>query len=71
MRPWMVDDRLVIMVGYDHAGPDASLPGRLAKAAALLDGMDARIGSLRDHFEGREHELKGVPGRWHLYRVPY
>jgi alpha-mannosidase len=54
MRPWMVDDRLVIMVGYDHAGPDATLPGRLANAAALLDGIEARIGSLRDHFEGRE-----------------
>jgi len=54
MRPFLVDDRLLIMVGYDHAGPDATLPERLAKAAPLLDGIEPTVGSLDDHFDGRE-----------------
>jgi alpha-mannosidase len=54
MRPFLVDDRLLIMVGYDHAGPDATLPQRLAAAEPLMDGIDARVGSLDDHVEGRE-----------------
>ncbi len=54
MRPFMVDDRLLIMVGYDHAGPDATLPERLAEAAPFMPGLDASVGSLRDHFEGRQ-----------------
>jgi alpha-mannosidase len=53
MRPFMPGDRMVVMVGYDHAGPDATLPERLADAAALTPGIDARIGGLRDHLEGR------------------
>jgi alpha-mannosidase len=52
MRPYMVDDRLVIMVGYDHAGPDATLPERLRTAD--LPGIEAKVGSIRDHLEGRE-----------------
>ena len=54
MEPFLVDDRLLIMVGYDHAGPDATLPERLAAARPLLDGIEARVGSLDDHVEGRE-----------------
>ena len=61
MRPFLVDDRLVLMVGYDHAGPDGSLPERLARAAPLLDGIDARVGSLRDHLEGRHLERDDLP----------
>jgi alpha-mannosidase len=53
MRPFMVDDRSLIMVGYDHAGPDATLPERLAAAARFLPGIDARVGSLHDHLERR------------------
>jgi alpha-mannosidase len=53
MRPFLVDDRLLIMVGYDHAGPDATLPDRLARAGPLLPGIDARVGSLDDHLRGR------------------
>jgi alpha-mannosidase len=53
MESFLVDDRLLIMVGYDHAGPDVTLPERLAQAAALMPGIDARVGSLDDHFEGR------------------
>jgi alpha-mannosidase len=57
VRPYMVDDRLVIMVGYDHAGPDATLPERLR--AADLPGIEAKVGSIRDHLEGRE--LRDLP----------
>ena len=31
-RPFMASDRMLVMVGYDHAGPDATLPERLAAA---------------------------------------
>ena len=53
MRPFLVDDRLLIMAGYDHAGPDATLPERLAQAQPVLDRIEAKIGSLDDHVEGR------------------
>jgi alpha-mannosidase len=53
MRPFLVDDRLLIMVGYDHAGPDATLPDRLARAGPWLNGIEARIGGIDQHVEGR------------------
>jgi alpha-mannosidase len=59
MRPFMVDDRMVVMVGYDHAGPDATLPERLA-VAPVVGGVDARIGGLGSFFEGRT-EPDGLP----------
>ena len=54
MRPFLVDDRMLLMVGYDHAGPDATLPERLALAAPLMPDIDASVGSLDDHLEGRD-----------------
>jgi alpha-mannosidase len=54
MRPFLVDDRLLIMVGYDHAGPDATLPERLERAAPFLLGIEARIGAIDEHVEGRQ-----------------
>jgi alpha-mannosidase len=51
MRPFMVDDRLALMVGYDHSGPDATLPERLDEVD--VPGIDVRLGSIRDHLEGR------------------
>ena len=53
MRPVLVDDRMLLMVGYDHAGPDATLPERLEEAAPLMPGIDSKIGSLDDYLEGR------------------
>jgi alpha-mannosidase len=53
MRPFMVDDRMVVMVGYDHAGPDATFPQRLAAAMPLVEGVDARMAGLAAYFEGR------------------
>jgi alpha-mannosidase len=54
MRPFLVDDRMLLMVGFDHAGPDATLPERLEEAAPVMPGIDASIGSIEDHLGGRE-----------------
>jgi alpha-mannosidase len=59
MRPYMVDERLLIMVGYDHSGPDATLPERLARAAPLMPGIEAKIGSLDEHL--RDRRLPELP----------
>ncbi|MGE5226793.1 MAG: hypothetical protein ACM3OO_07940 [Planctomycetaceae bacterium] len=60
MRPFVAAGRMVVMVGYDHAGPDATLPERLAAAAGLLNDVDLRIAGLRDHLDG-QREPDGVP----------
>ena len=52
-RAFLVDDRLLIMVGYDHAGPDPTLPERLERAAPFLPGIEAKVGSIQDHLGGR------------------
>jgi hypothetical protein len=51
LRPFAVGDRMVIMVGYDHAGPDATLPARLERAAPVMPGIEARVGSIAEHLE--------------------
>jgi alpha-mannosidase len=48
-RPFMATDRMLVMVGYDHAGPDPALVDRLAEADALLDAISPAIGGLGDH----------------------
>jgi len=48
LRPVSPGDRLLVMVGYDHAGPDASLPQRLERAS-LRGGVDVVIGSVGEH----------------------
>ncbi len=48
-RPFMASDRILVMVGYDHAGPDPSLVGRLDGAEAKLDAINTTIGGLGDH----------------------
>jgi hypothetical protein len=52
IAPFLVDDRVLVMVGSDHSGPDAGLPERLAQADGLLAGSTVRIGSLADHVRG-------------------
>jgi alpha-mannosidase len=47
LRGFAPQDRVVVMVGYDHAGPDATLPSRLADAS--LDGIEVEIGSVASH----------------------
>ncbi len=61
-RPFMASDRVLVMVGYDHAGPDALLPERLAAARPMLDGVSAAIGGLGDHLGGQR--LSGVLRLW-------
>ena len=71
LRSRAVDDRLVVMVGYDHAGPDATLPERLttprvriAGLASFLDGrsepedLPVWTGELRS--SARAHLLPNV-----------
>lgn len=48
-RPFMASDRMLVMVGYDHAGPDPSLVERLAVAEAGLEGIEPAVGGLGDH----------------------
>jgi alpha-mannosidase len=49
LRPFLAGDRMVVMVGYDHAGPDASLPTRLAAAEALAPDIQASIAGIAAH----------------------
>ncbi len=39
LRSFAVDDRAVVMVGYDHAGPDATLPERLHEPGVRIAGL--------------------------------
>ena len=39
LRSFSVDDRAVVMVGYDHAGPDATLPDRLLEPGVRISGL--------------------------------
>ena len=48
MRPYLDGDRVVVMVGYDHAGPDASLPARLAEARPFVRTARPRIAGLAE-----------------------
>jgi alpha-mannosidase len=53
LAPFHTSDRVVIMVGYDHAGPDATLPDRLAAARELAPGIDATIAGIASHVHAR------------------
>jgi alpha-mannosidase len=48
LRPFTTSDRVLVMVGYDHAGPDATLSARLERAS-LSSGTEVTIGSVADH----------------------
>ncbi|OLD47562.1 MAG: hypothetical protein AUI83_14170, partial [Armatimonadetes bacterium 13_1_40CM_3_65_7] len=61
-RPFMASDRMLVMVGYDHSGPDASLPARLAGAADRLEGIEATIGGLAGHLGSQRLEIE--PPTW-------
>jgi alpha-mannosidase len=53
LRPFTRSDRILVMVGYDHAGPDATLPERLERAPAP-QGVELTIGSVAEHVAGLE-----------------
>jgi alpha-mannosidase len=61
-RPFMASDRMLVMVGYDHAGPDASLVERLAGAEAGLEGVSPVIGGLEAHLSAQR--LAADPPTW-------
>ena len=52
LRPLSVGDRMLVMVGADHHGPDPELPGRIEESAAMVPEVVARVGSLADHVDG-------------------
>jgi len=54
LRPYLAGDRMIAMVGYDHAGPDASLPARVAAAGALAPDIEASIAGIADHVHGQQ-----------------
>jgi alpha-mannosidase len=49
LRPFTRSNRILVMVGYDHAGPDATLPERLERAS--LPG-EVAIGSVAEYVGG-------------------
>jgi hypothetical protein len=51
-RPFLPTERMLVMMGADHSGPDPTLPERVAAAAALLPYIDLRIGGLDTHLDG-------------------
>jgi hypothetical protein len=53
-RPFLASDRMLVMVGADHSGPDPTLPGRVEAAAPHLRGASASIGGIADLLPGRE-----------------
>ena len=59
VAPFLASERMLITVGSDHSGPDATLRERLAIAEEHLPGMTVRIGSLPDHLDAQPPD--GLP----------
>ena len=53
LRPFMTSDRILVMVGADHAGPDATLPERVAAAVRSTDGIEAEIAGIASYLDGQ------------------
>jgi alpha-mannosidase len=51
-RPFLPTNRMLVMMGADHAGPDPTLPERVAAASALLPDVDVRVAGLNEHLDG-------------------
>jgi alpha-mannosidase len=51
LLPYSRDRSVVLMVGYDHAGPDPTMPQRLANADFPVD-VDVVVGGVADHVGG-------------------
>lgn len=52
-RGLMATDRVLVMVGSDHAGPDRPLVERVFEAGRSLGAIEARIDGLANHLDGR------------------
>jgi alpha-mannosidase len=53
LLPYSRDGRVVLMVGYDHSGPDSTMPDRLA-AAVLPGELDVAIAGVAHHVAALE-----------------
>jgi alpha-mannosidase len=59
-RELMATDRVLVMVGSDHSGPDRPFVERVSDAGRSLGVIEARIDSLANHLQGRALG-EGVP----------
>ena len=48
-RPFTTGDAILVMVGYDHSGPDRRFPERLERARPSLAGVEARVEGIGAH----------------------
>jgi hypothetical protein len=49
LGPFLLDGRMLVPVGWDHSGPDPTLPAKVEEARRWLPGVELRVGSLADH----------------------
>ncbi len=61
-RSFMASERMLVMMGYDHAGPDTTFPERLAAARPHLRAVHAEVGGLHEHLAAQR--LGGQPPVW-------
>jgi alpha-mannosidase len=59
-RSFMASDRMLVMLGYDHSGPDATFPERLEAARPHVRTVDAEVGGLAEHL-GAQRMLVDPP----------
>ncbi len=53
-RAFMASDRMLVMAGYDHSGPDPTFRERLEAARPYLGSIDAEIADIERHVEGKK-----------------
>ena len=53
-RSFMAGDGVLVMLGHDHAGPDATFPQRLDAARRSLHGVDPGVAGLANHLAAQE-----------------
>lgn len=61
-RSFMASDRMLVMLGYDHAGPDTTFPERLSAARPFLRTVEPEIGGLAEHLFAQR--LRADPPTW-------
>jgi alpha-mannosidase len=51
--PYRSSDRVVLMVGQDHAHPETAFAARVTEAAGFLPDVDLRVAGIADHLDGQ------------------
>ena len=51
LRPMLAGDRILVMVGADHTGPDPTLPRRVAAASSRVEGARVEIAGIEHHLD--------------------